>query len=273
MTDLIENNVDEGQLFAPAERLAELMAEAGTTPSGKAPDRLHLQAITTIPELFQPRGMSNRHISDLVRAIENNGEVDPMTVMQIGKRVVLIDGHHRIEAYRQAGRTLSIPVRYFEGTLEEAVLEAGQANSKVKLPMTSQERHDYAWRLVLLGKHSKTDVARGSGISPSSVANMRKVKKGLGQEAFDCGSWWQARERAQGRGHEMSEEDREKWKEEWADRVADQLAKMFSTKLTNHPEVAAMALATYFGRRLPEVVNELQHHLPEPDDDLGDEDF
>jgi ParB-like chromosome segregation protein Spo0J len=273
VTDVIESKVDEGHLFAPAERLAELIAEMGTQPSGSLPDRLPLESITTIPDLFQPRAMSDRHISDLVRAIENNGEVDPVTVMQIGQRVVLIDGHHRIEAYHQAGRTVDIPVRFFDGSLEEAVLEAGQANSKVKLPMTSQERQDYAWRLVLLGKHSKADVAKASGVSPSSVANMRKVKKHLGQEAFDCRSWWQARERAQGRGHEMSEEDREKWKEEWAEKVADQLAKMFSTKLTNHPEVAAMALATYFGRRLPEVVNELQQHLPETGDDLGNDDF
>ena len=139
--------------------------------------------------------------------------------------------------------------------------------------MSSQERQDYAWRLVLLDKYSKGQIARASGVSTSQVAIMRKLKRDLGQEAFDCRSWWQARERAQSKGHELSEEDREKWKEEWADRVADQLAKMFSTKLTNHPEVAAMALATYFGRRLPEVVMELQHHLPETSDFVEDDDF
>jgi ParB-like chromosome segregation protein Spo0J len=273
VSDVTENKVEEGPMFAPAERLAELMAEVATPLPSNLPDRLPLESITTIPELFQPRGMSDRHISELVRAIDNFGEVDPITVMQIGNRTVLIDGHHRIEAYHQAGRTTDIPVRYFRGGLEEAVLEAGQANSKAKLPMTSQERHDYAWRLVLLGKHSKADVARASGISSSSVANMRKIRKGLGEEAMQYRSWWQARERAQGKGYEMSDDDREKWKEEWAERVADQLAKTFSTKLTNHPDVAAMALATYFGRRLPAVVNELRHRLPETDDDLGDDDF
>ncbi len=264
---------DEGGSFAPAERLAELMAESSGTSPAEPLDRLSLQDITSVPELFQPRGMSERHISDLVRAIQNAGEVDPVTVMQIGQRVILIDGHHRIEAYQQAGRTSDIPVRYFGGTLEEAVLEAGQANSKAKLPMTSQERHDYAWRLVLLGKHSKADIARASGISSSSVANMRRVRKELGDHAVEYRSWWQARERAQGAGNEVLDEDREQWKEELAERFADQLARSFSTKLAHHPEVAAMALAAYFGRRLPEVVMELNSYLPDRDEDDREDEF
>ena len=70
----------------------------------------------------------------------------------------------------------------------------------------------------------------------------------------------------------MDHDDREQCKVQLAERFADGLAKKFSTTLARHPEVAAMALATYFGRRLPEVVRELQQFLPETDDD-GPEDF
>jgi len=272
VTDVIENK-NEGHRFAPAERLAELIAQHNTPVSNDLPEKLSLHGITIVPELFQPRGMSERHISDLIRAIENFGELDPITVVQVGQKAVLIDGHHRIEAYRQAGRTTDIPVRYFKGSLEEAVLEAGKANSKAKLPMSSQERQDYAWRLVLLDRHSKAEIARASGVSQSQVANMRKVRKDLGSEAFDYASWWKARERAQGKNLEVSDNDREQWKEELAERFADQLAKTFSTKLTHHPEVAAMALAAYFGRRLPDVVTELKHYLPEDGDDYEEDDF
>jgi len=65
----------------------------------------------------------------------------------------------------------------------------------------------------------------------------------------------------------MSDEQREEWKREQADQYADRLAKHFTTKLSRHPEVAAMALASYFGRKLPELVTELRGHLPEEDED------
>lgn len=267
MNDAAQNTLDDGHPFEPAQRLAELMAEGGSVPRDDVPNRLALHEIIEMPDLFQMRGMSDRHVSDLVRAIQNVGELDPVTVVQVGAKAILIDGHHRLAAYRQAKRMTGIPVRYFSGTLEEALLEAGQANSKAKLPMTSQERQNCAWRLVLLGKHSKAQIGKASGVSTSQIGNMREVMKKLSVEAFECRAWWQARERARGKGYEMTDDEREQWKQELAERFADQLAKMFSTKLAQHPEIAAMALATYFGRRLPEVVRELHQHAPELDED------
>ena len=63
--------------------------------------------------------MDERHISELVRAIKTRGQVEPVTVMQIGDKTVLIDGHHRVVAYKLAKATSAIPVRYFEGTLRK----------------------------------------------------------------------------------------------------------------------------------------------------------
>jgi len=40
------------------------------------------------------------------------------------------------------------------------------------------------------------------------------------------------------------------------------MAGTFSTQMARHPEIAAMALATYFGRKLGAVVAELREHLP-----------
>jgi ParB-like chromosome segregation protein Spo0J len=74
----------------------------------------------------------------LVRAIKARGDVEAVTVIQVGDKAVLIDGHHRVAAYGLAKATSAVPVKYFEGTLEEAVLEAGSANSKAKLPMNNQ---------------------------------------------------------------------------------------------------------------------------------------
>jgi ParB-like chromosome segregation protein Spo0J len=259
--------------FEPALLLAELKAKTRETPPHPLPDRLPLSAIKQIPELFQSRRMSERHISELVRAIQNFGVVEPVTVIQVGNEPVLIDGHHRLAAYALAKRTTDIPVRYFPGTLEEAILEAGAANSKAKLSMTTQERQDYAWRLELFGRYSKAEIAAAAGVSKSQVAYMRAAKRTIGDEAFSCRSWSQARRLAAGKNAYtgMDEEEREQWIEEQANKYADRLTKEFGNKLSNNPEVAAMALAIYFGRRLPEIHAELGQHLAEEDD--CDDDF
>lgn len=260
--------------FAPSDALAELRAKAQSAPQPTPlPARLPWHAITQLPALFQPRGIAEWHVSELARVIRTAGEVDPVTVLQVGHEAVLIDGHHRIAAYELAAATESIPVRYFEGSLEEAVLEAGEANSKTKLPMTSQERQDYAWRLVLIGQYSKAAIARASGASPSQVANMRKVRRTLGDAAFEHARWWHARARAQGgdTSRQMPDEEREAWLEEQANAYADRLAREFGTGLARNPEVAARALAVHLGRRLGEVFAELKglvSEWEEPDGDL-----
>ncbi len=258
---------EEGS-FEPARLLAEI-AEAGSA-DGPHPDRLPVEAIAVKPELFQPRGVSEKHISDLVKAIKAVGDLEAVIVLPAKPKPILIDGHHRIEAYKQAGRTEAIPVVYFEGTPQDAVLEAGQANSKAKLPMVNAERQDYAWRLVLLGHYSKAQIARAAGIAPSQVANMRKVWKLLGREAFDLDSWFRARRKAQGQTDDLNEAEREEWMQQQAARYADAMAKAFSTRLADRPQIAAMALAHYFGRRLPLVYTELAQYVPDDDEDTDD---
>ena len=105
--------------------LAELKEKAKRPTPNHRLSHLSSSAITRLPGLFQPRGMNQRHISELVRIIVNNVAVDPVLIIQVGSEIVLIDGHHRLEAYEQAGRTTGIPVRYFEGSLEDAVLKPG----------------------------------------------------------------------------------------------------------------------------------------------------
>jgi hypothetical protein len=248
--------------FEPARLLAELVEAAKEEQPNIWPDRLALSDITTMPELFQPRGMDEKHIGDLVRAIRASGDLDPVTVITIGQRAILIDGHHRIGAYERAGIHVGIPVHYFNGSPQEAVLHAGIANSKAKLPMANRERQDYAWRLVLIGTHSKAEIHEASGVSPSQVGNMRAVRRKLGQEAHNYPSWWRARLQADGGASDMTEDDREKWKEDMANDFADRLAKEFSSKLSHRPDIAAMALSAYFGRRLPELFRELREFVP-----------
>ena len=258
----------------PAQRLIEELAkewteeqtilrrwrEDGVKFDLERPERLDVRAITLVPELFQPRdGISEKHVADLSKTIKNVGELDPLTVIVVGKRTILIDGHHRVEAYGRVKWGREVPVRYFDGSPSEAVLAASEANSAVKLPMESRERQNRAWKLVLIGRYSKPEIARAAGVSERQVAIMRSVMRQLGDEAFAHNkSWFRARSAAKGGYKIMDETEAFVWQEELAQRYADSMAKMFSTKMADNPHVAALALEKYFGRRLPEVWMELR---------------
>ncbi|WP_185984115.1 ParB/RepB/Spo0J family partition protein [Aureimonas mangrovi] len=252
--------------FAPAALMAGLAAEmekeAG--PCGPLPPALPLADIETMPALFQVRELYDQHAEDIARALRDGAEVPPLLVLRAGRRVIVIDGHHRLEAHRLAGKLAAVPVVGFEGTLREAVLEACARNSVTKLPMTAGERQDAAWRYVCLGVGSKAQIAKASGSSTATVARMREVAKRLGPEAFETRSWWHAMrlDREAERG-DQTEEDRLVWIEATAQRYADTMARTFGKKLTGNAEIAARAMAIHFGRRLESVVQHLGEWLPD----------
>lgn len=263
---------DELVVFSPKDELEKLREKQTSSPlMSDLPDRLPLNRIRKCEALFQPRQIEEKHISDLVRALKSNKALEPVLVIQVGPSAYLIDGHHRIEAYRSAKITEPVPVRYFEGSLDEAVLEAGRANAKAKLPMDTRQRMNYAWRLVLLGEHSKAQIVEAACVSDGQIARMRKAKRELGAAAFDCDEWWRVQRRWQEQeDHQLTDEEQEARIELIAQQQADKMAKAFSSKLANNITVAARTLEIYFGRRLPELVTELQGMVPE-DDDLEDD--
>lgn len=268
MAELVVNEVLEevGEVFEPSRMLEELEAVWSPPPEG-LPERVPVANLEVVPELFQPRSMSEKHIEDLRRAIKSSGELDAMLVLPVGQRLIIIDGHHRIEAYKQADVEAPVPVSYFEGSPKEATFEAGRRNSKAKLPMVNSERQNFAWRLVLLGHGSKAEISAASGASTSQVATMRSVKAKLEDDAYAHTSWFRARAVAQGRSMTLNPDEVEQWKEEEAARWADRLAKAFSTKMARNPEIAAMALSNYFGRKLPHLISELRQFVAEVDED------
>ena len=196
----------------------------------------------------------------------------PVDVIQIGSQAVLIEGHHRMEAYRRAGITEGIPVVYFKGTIEDAVAESGRANSRAKLPMPLRERSDYAWRLVKLGRPSIRETAPAANISERQVAIMRKVAKALGDRAFSYDGWIAALQASKGIAPLTWEPaEIEARKEAQAQEYAERLSKAFYTKLTNNPEIAARALALHFGDKLDEVFRELQGYVGQRGDEEEDD--
>jgi hypothetical protein len=257
---------DERSDFGPVQLLAALKEKAKQPSPSPLPDRLPWRSITQLPELFQPRGPNGtdeKHVQDLKRGLEINKELEPVLVAWFGPDAYLIDGHHRMLAYQLARRAEPIAVTVFAGTVDEAVLAAGQANSRAKLPMSTRERMDYAWKLVLMGKpYSKKLIIQAAGVSDGQVALMRRAVKDLGSEAFRHREWWQAQQAAKGKTSEpLTDDEQEAKLEAMAGQWADTLAKTFSTKLAQNPELAARALSHYFGRNLKQLVRHLSEHV------------
>lgn len=241
-------------------RLLEL-EQVWQAPVGKMPDSVPLADLEVIEVLFQPRAMSEKHLHDLKKAIKAVGPLEPLLVLPVGERLIVVDGHHRREAYRLSGFSEPVPVTYFLSTPRQAMFEAVRQNSMAKLPMENREKQDYAWKLVLVGDSSKSEISAATGVSPSQVANMRKARKLLNDDAFDFTSWLGARRAAQGKG--KLEVDVDELKERQAIDWANRMAKEFTTKLANNPEIAAMAFDIYFGRKLPELYRELHGFIAE----------
>lgn len=227
--------------------------------------RLPLAAIREMPEVFQPReGISEQHVSDLVKVVASLMDLDPVTILVVGNEYILVDGHHRMEAYRAAKVTpADVPVRYFVGGPLEALIESGAENGKVRLALSPRERQDFAWRLVASGLMTRLQIGTAAGISRAQVTHMRKVNATLGEEAGGYRSWFKARHAASGKDQpDFTDEDIETWKAQKADRYANTMARLFGTSLANDTEIAAMAFVTHFGRRLEDLVRDLGRHLP-----------
>lgn len=237
-------------------------------PESAQVERLPLDKISLLPELFQPRGigkgLDDQHVETLARAIrhsEAKTPFPPLLVLRVGKQNYLVDGHHRYEAHKRMTPAAAVPVKFFIGTPQQAVIASGKSNTPARLQMTAQQRMDYAWRLVKMECYSREETRRAASVSPRTVNYMRSVLNELGADAQEYESWFRAREAAAGRGggrRDMDPEQVQEWLEQESLRWADKFAKALGTKMANNPELAAMALHKHLGRKAGDVARYLQ---------------
>lgn len=164
------------------------------------PKAVPLSEIRECTAVFQPRSadarggsMSDRHIRELARVIRatDGGDLTPVLVMPLGSRWQLIEGHHRVAAYKTEKRANPIPVEIFEGSLEEAIAQSVARNSQNKLPLQLKDRREAAWKLIQLTKvdehgvivyaFTAPETAKMSGMSVRTVKHMRMVRKHISQ--------------------------------------------------------------------------------------------
>lgn len=226
-----------------------------------------MDAIMFATEVFQPRDINaawlatDSHVKALVEAVKTaeGNAFDPVTVWWSGLHWYVIDGHHRMMAYRRAKKEDeklpldTIPVDVFDGSLDEAIRQSAVLNSKDKLPMTRADKLERAWKLVCLGNGwTGEDIVSATTVSLRTVATMRKERKGLLAQGKDDPlevTWADVLSKVSPVNHD------DDWKERQAVEWQKRLVRMFGKKFAEQPEIAARAIELYSARLPEELVS------------------
>lgn len=215
--------------------------------------RLPIESVRTLESVFQPRqmedaGASGKHLGELKRVLHEHGKLDPISVVKAGGEWYCIDGHHRLEAYRQSAASSErthLPVKVFSGTLEEALQVSIKVNAPDKLNLTKEDKLEAAWRLVVLGEGSVAQVAIVTTISERTVQHMRrKLERARAlhpSTPFESWPWETVKELLRGEIKEGLTMRHDAKAKEWA----KTLARTFCGLPSAHPRVFAQALLQY----------------------------
>ena len=126
-------------------------------------------------------GLDDAHRDSLARAIANDPDLltlYPISVGELPDGLTVLDGHHRLEAARQAGLAC-VPVVVMASTMKEAMIFSAGANDHVgqALKRTDADRRK-AVQLLLSDpdcrKMTDTAISKVAGCSITTVGNIRR---------------------------------------------------------------------------------------------------
>jgi hypothetical protein len=295
--DVTEKRLNTAELERALSR-AEREVARPEHEGGRGPQLvdLHPDSIETRTELFQPRRFSHtlyevdqRHVNRLAGRLTNKGELDPILVIKLktealyneapGDQWVVVDGHHRLAAYKQAGWAGTIKCEWFAGSVREAWDASIAENEKIKLTVPLPDRQARAWDRVLLKQGSKREIHKLCGVADGTVGYMRKVlaafeakddfakelKKRLGKP-LKSATWGDARMAF------IGATPRQRDQHERAGKLAGVMRSRMADKLSEDFEVTARALYIYDATLPAALIVELEKVLREEALEDGDAD-
>ena len=231
------------------------------------PKALPVGSVVVAPDIFQsrPRHDPFTGVADVIHVnvlsahllSDPTYELDPVTVIRVGAKDILIEGHHRLAAYRLQERE-TIPVTFFRGTLREALIESGRENKKDRLAMSRNEKSERAWTLVKADLGLKVGpIMEGSGVSKRTVMLMRKKRRELLEQGLELPDTWAS----------ILYDKREanpEWFNEQVAEHAERLTKTFGPGAEFSPgreEILEKALITWVSGRASRIAMELVEML------------
>lgn len=275
--------VDAPNRSAAAQERKRLAILAARKSRSDVPNELELHTIKAAPNLFQPRhdsiayapGRSEAHIKALAKTPKGGAGLDPLTIVAMGDEWFLVDGHHRLAAYKEAGWQKAVPVCILSSDLvaeqrvEWAVQLSYADNKKDRLNLNGADKLDGAWRSVAgSADMSIADTATTHGVSPRSVASMRRVKKELEDEGMRpslMASWRMAQLELQNRqGKERQNGS------DWQEAQRRELSKRLRAAMDMQP--SAEQLAAVLEAYVPGIVMAMSL-IPDDSEADGGEDF
>lgn len=143
-----------------------------------------LSDIVLDPKLQCRVGLNEATVVEYLEALKLEEVVFPsVQLVEVDGELLLVDGWHRHEAYRRAGRSV-IPAEIEAGTRRDAVLAAIQANRSHGLRRTQADKERAVVALLMdreWAGMSNRDLAQLAGVSHVHVGNVRArfgVEKG-----------------------------------------------------------------------------------------------
>jgi ParB-like chromosome segregation protein Spo0J len=169
--DTLGVQMGEERVFQPPGTSADMRPAAGS------PD-VHEVDIDSLSSADSPR-QSGEDAGHTIRLAETADVLPPILVHRPTMRV--IDGMHRVLAARQRGRE-TIRAEFFDGSAEDAFIQAVQANVRHGLPLILADRKLAAARILRSHPHlSDRTLAGYTGLSDKTVAAIRRSTPGTPQ--------------------------------------------------------------------------------------------
>lgn len=144
------------------------------------PEMLPISDIV-IDESCQPRvdGLDDKHIAELVDAIENECEIPHLVVWNINGKYKLSSGFHRYAAYKKCGHAV-VPCEIKQGTETDWRIDALVSNVNHGLKLKPADKKFAASEMMrLLPDLPNREVARRLNISEKTVRNAKKQDEPL----------------------------------------------------------------------------------------------
>ena len=147
--------------------------------------------------------VDKKTVTEYARAMEGGAEFPPIVCFQVDGELILVDGFHRLGAYKKNGvEKIDADVRI--GTLDEALMVAVRANAHEGLARTNADKEKAVKALLASAKwRGLTDIqiANEAAVAKSFVQKHRKASIHLASEATSTDTSRQSRRGKDGKNY------------------------------------------------------------------------